>query len=121
MIRHERVRTMFGLSRLRSVAGKILTRQPAPHARPQLEALEERVVPTLLGQQLFPSDYPWNQNISNAPVATNSTAIIQHIGGSIGIHPDWGNDSASNGNSPLYGIPVNIVHGNAPGVNKVTF
>jgi hypothetical protein len=112
---------MFGLSRLRSVAGKILTRQPAPHARPQLEALEERVVPTLLGQQLFPSDYPWNQNISNAPVATNSTAIIQHIGGSIGIHPDWGNDSASNGNSPLYGIPVNIVHGNAPGVNKVTF
>jgi hypothetical protein len=34
-----------------------------------LEELEYRVVPTLLGQQLFPADNPWNQNISNAPVA----------------------------------------------------
>jgi hypothetical protein len=85
-----------------------------------VEALEDRVVPTLLGQQLFPSDYPWNQNISNAPVAANSAAIIAHIGSSIKIHPDWGDDSASNGNSPLYGIPYNVVHGNtAPKVNVV--
>ena len=47
-------------------------------------------MPTLLGQQLFPADYPWNQNISNAPVAANSAAIIAHIGSSIKIHPDWG-------------------------------
>src|SRR5215469_204573 len=77
-----------------------------------VEELEDRTVPTLLGQQLFPSDYPWNQNISNAPVATNSAAIITHIGGSIGIHPDWGQDSAANGTNPLYGIPFNVVHGN---------
>jgi hypothetical protein len=77
-----------------------------------VEELEERTVPTLLGQQLFPSDYPWNQNISSAPVAANSAAIISHIGSSIGIHPDWGNDSPSNGSSPLYGIPYNVVHGN---------
>jgi hypothetical protein len=77
-----------------------------------VEDLEERVVPTLLGQQLFPADYPWNQNISNAPVAANSAAIIAHIGSSIGIHPDWGEDSPANGNSPLYGIPFNVVHGN---------
>ena len=83
-----------------------------------LECLEERTVPTLLGQSLFPADYPWNQNIATAPVAANSAAIISHIGATIGIHPDWGEDSASNGTAPLYGIPVNIVHGNtAPKVN----
>ncbi|QVL30723.1 DUF4214 domain-containing protein [Telmatocola sphagniphila] len=76
------------------------------------EELEGRIVPTLLGQQLFPTDYPWNQNISNAPVAANSAAIISHIGTNIGIHPDWGQDSSSNGASPLYGIPLNVVHGN---------
>ena len=78
-----------------------------------LQELEDRVVPTLLGQQLFPSDNPWNQNISNAPVAANSAAIIAHIGASIPIHPDWGADNPANGDDPLYGIPVNIVHGNS--------
>ena len=62
-----------------------------------LQELEDRVVPTLLGQQLFPSDNPWNQNISNAPVAANSAAIIAHIGTSIRLHPDWGADSPANG------------------------
>jgi hypothetical protein len=77
-----------------------------------MEGLEGRVLLSLLGQQIFPSDYPWNQNISNAPVAANSAAIISHIGSSIHIHPDWGADSAANGASPLYGIPFNVVHGN---------
>ena len=77
----------------------------------ELEELEGRDVPTLLGQELFPADNPWNQNIATAPVATNSSAIINHIGGSIGIHPDWGEDSSANGSDPLYGIPVNVVHG----------
>ena len=67
---------------------------------------------SLLGSQLYPTNYPWNQIITNAPVASNSAAIISHIGGSITIHPDWGADSASNGASPLYGIPYNVVHGN---------
>jgi hypothetical protein len=78
-----------------------------------VEELEARVVPTLLGQNVFPADYPWNQNISNAPVAANSAAIIAHIGSAIKIHPDWGDDSASNGANPLYGIPYNVVHGNS--------
>jgi len=78
-----------------------------------LQELEDRVVPTLLGQQLFPADNPWNQNISNAPVAANSAAIIAHIGASTPLHPDWGADSPANGDDPLYGIPVNIVHGNS--------
>jgi hypothetical protein len=85
-----------------------------------VQELEDRVMPTLIGQQLFPSDYPWNQNISNAPVAANSAAIISHIGPSIHIHPDWGADNPANGASPLYGIPVNIVHGNSTAKVNVT-
>jgi hypothetical protein len=80
-------------------------RQPIRRALPGVDELEPRLVPTLLGRQLFPADYPWNQNITSAPVAANSAVIIVHIGSSIGIHPDWGTDSAANGNSPLYGIP----------------
>lgn len=64
---------------------------------------------TLLGSSLFPTNNPWNQNISQAPVATNSAAIISKIGNSR-FHPDFGQDyRAGNG---LYGIPYNVVHGN---------
>ncbi len=80
-----------------------------------LEALEDRTLPTLLGQSLFPADNAWNQNIANAPVAANSTAIINHI---IAVqksdgntHPDFGQDSRSS--NVLYGIPYNVVHGNS--------
>src|SRR5215469_2843899 len=67
----------------------------------------------LLGQNLFPSNNPWNQDISSAPVATNSSSIIAAIGGATKIHPDWGTDNPSDGASPLYGIPYNVVHGNS--------
>jgi hypothetical protein len=95
------------------------SRSPKPAAW-GVEELEGRVVPTLLGQQLFPTDYPWNQNISNAPVDPNSAAVIAHIGATVHVHPDWGADSPANGSSPLYGIPHNIVHGNTTaGVNVI--
>ena len=67
----------------------------------------------LLGQHLYPTNYPWNQDISAAPVAANSGTIISNIGTTVRVHPDWGEDSASNGASPLYGIPFNVVHGNS--------
>ena len=38
----------------------------------------------------FPADNAWNQDISNAPVDSNSTAIINFIGGSTSLHPDFG-------------------------------
>ena len=75
---------------------------------------------SLLGQSLYLLAYPWNQNIANAPVATNSAAVIAHIGGSVKIHPDWGADSPANGTSPLYGIPYNVVHGNSTAKINVT-
>ena len=64
---------------------------------------------SLLSSNLFPADNPWNQNISQAPVATNSAAIISKIGNGR-FHPDFGQDYRNGG--PLYGIPFNVVHGN---------
>ena len=71
-----------------------------------------RAMAQLLDQNLFPANSPWNQNISAAPVATNSAAVIAEIGPTTTIHPDWGNDNPADGPSPLYGIPFNVVHGN---------
>jgi hypothetical protein len=70
---------------------------------------------TLLGTNLFPADNPWNQNISRAPVATNSTAIMTNIIAKYGngrFHPDFGQDYRLASNS-LYGIPYNVIHGNS--------
>jgi len=38
----------------------------------------------------FPADNAWNQDISSAPVDPNSAAIINFIGGSTPLHPDFG-------------------------------
>ena len=38
----------------------------------------------------FPANDLWNQDISAAPVDANSSAIINFIGASIGVHPDFG-------------------------------
>jgi hypothetical protein len=85
-----------------------------PRSALAVEFLEERTVPTLLGQQLFPGDNPWNQKITDAPVAANSASIMNSIVTTYGngrLHPDFGQDTQSN--NPLYGIPYNVVHGNS--------
>jgi hypothetical protein len=84
------------------------------------EEMEGRVVPTLLGQRLFPADNAWNQDISNAPVDPNSAAMIALIGGtSTRVTPDWGaNPNNLYQQQKLYGIPVNIVHGNSVQVTQ---
>jgi hypothetical protein len=62
---------------------------------------------TLFGQQLFPANSPWNQQITNAPVASTSAAIIANIGNprfspapiqDVGTH------------NFLYDIPYNVAH-----------
>ncbi|MBI3411902.1 MAG: IPT/TIG domain-containing protein [Planctomycetes bacterium] len=86
----------------------------------RLETLEERTVPTLLGAQLFPADNAWNQNVASAPLASNSTAIINNIITKYGdgrLHPDFGQDYHTA--ADLYGIPYNVVHGNSTA--KTTF
>jgi hypothetical protein len=89
-------------------------RNRTPRAVPALEVLEDRTVPTLLGNNLFPADNPWNQAIANAPVAANSAAILNNIIAKYGdgrLHPDFGQDY--NTATALYGIPYNVVHGNS--------
>jgi hypothetical protein len=38
----------------------------------------------------FPADNAWNQDVSNSPVDPNSSAIINFIGESTPLHPDFG-------------------------------
>jgi hypothetical protein len=97
------------------------SRSPRPRPVP-IEELEGRELLTLLGQQLFPSDNPWNQIIANAPVAANSNAIMSNIitvaGKDGNVHADFGQDTGAA--APLYGIPYNAAHGDAvPAVNVV--
>ncbi len=104
---------MFG-NRRRSLLRSRSARHAVRHrALPCVDRLEARELLTLLGQQLFPSDNPWNQKIASAPVASNSAAIMSNIINLYGdghFHPDFGQDTRSS--NPLYGIPFNIVHGN---------
>jgi len=55
------------------------------------------------GRQLFPPDNWWNQDISTAPVDSQSDAYINFIGRTRGSHPDFG--------PPPYGIPYVSVSG----------
>jgi hypothetical protein len=64
-----------------------------PPAPPSLVLLND----DLGGRSLFPSSNWWNQDISSAPVDPNSSAFINFIGPTRGLHPDFG--------PPPYGIP----------------
>lgn len=63
--------------------------------------------------QIFPSDNPWNTDISNYPVNANSAAYIATIGAASKLHPDFGSD-------PSYGIPYDVVVGSQAKV-PITF
>ena len=65
----------------------------------------------------FPASNAWNQNISSAAVDPNSSALISFIGGTIGIHADFGSGQF-NGSS--IGIPYAVVGAGQAPVN-VTF
>jgi hypothetical protein len=102
------------LSYLRKLARRTGQRPAARKVRLALEPLEERTVPTLLGNSLFPADNPWNQQVTNAPVASNSSAILNNIISLYGdgrLHPDFGQDYHTA--TDLYGIPYNVVRGNS--------
>jgi hypothetical protein len=63
---------------------------------------------------LFPADNWWNQDISQAPVAPESGALIAFInnGGSRRLHPDFGGYSGDG--DGIYGIPYVVVSGTQP-------
>jgi IPT/TIG domain-containing protein len=61
----------------------------------------------------FPADSLWNKDISNDSVDPNSTAIINFIGSTIGMHADFG---AGQFQSSTIGIPYLIVGSQQPPV-----
>jgi hypothetical protein len=62
---------------------------------------------------LFPLDNWWNTDISSAPVDSNSAALINVIGPTRGMHPDFGGDSGDS-SAPIYGMPYITVAGSQP-------
>jgi len=62
----------------------------------------------------FPADNAWNQDISAAPVDPNSAAIINFIGPSIGLHPDFGSGEYDGSD---IGIPYVVVGSSQSPVN----
>lgn len=62
---------------------------------------------------LFPADNWWNQDVSQAPVAAESQALITFInnGGTRRLHPDFGGVAGPN---QTYGIPYVVVAGDQP-------
>ncbi|MGD9724313.1 MAG: IPT/TIG domain-containing protein [Pirellulales bacterium] len=72
-----------------------------------VELLEERTLFTLEGNVLFPLDNPWNQRVDQAPVATNSATLVDNIGRSAQLHPDFGTIYEG----AYIGIPYVVVSG----------
>ncbi len=68
----------------------------------------------LNGALPFPADNAWNTDISQSPVDPNSAKLIESIGLSTGLHPDFG-AGLYNG-SPI-GIPYVVVAGTQPKVS----
>jgi hypothetical protein len=59
---------------------------------------------------VFPTDNPWNADVSGLPVDPNSAAYMATMNaGAKNLHPDFGSD-------PTYGIPYTTVPGTQPKV-----
>jgi len=61
----------------------------------------------------FPASSPWNTDISNAAVDSNSANIINFIGSTVTLHPDFG---AGTFHNQTLGIPYQVVAGTQPKV-----
>jgi hypothetical protein len=63
--------------------------------------------PPLSNCPLFPSTNVWNKRVDSLPVSPNSDALINAIGRSAPLHPDFGSYLG-------YGIPYNVVDSTTP-------
>ncbi len=82
------------------------TATPAPTATPgPTPTPPPGQVASIGGCQVFPSDNPWNQDISGLPVDPNSANYLAHMNaGTKNLHPDFGSNLT-------YGIPYVTVRG----------
>src|SRR5438552_10577621 len=111
----EHAESLIMFSRRRPFFGPGLSGIRAPVV-PAIEALEDRLVPTLLGNSLFPVDNPWNEKITSAPVAANSATLVASIGLTSSMHADFGSGTYQGGD---IGIPFNVVPGTQPKITVV--
>jgi len=72
---------------------------------------------SLNGLVPFPSDNLWNKDISGSPVDANSSAVLNFIGTTIGLHADFG---AGLYNDSSMGIAYTIVGGSQP-LNPINY
>ena len=72
---------------------------------------------SLNGFRPFGSDNLWNQDVSGSPVDSNSSAIINFIGPTVGMHADFGSGQYQGSN---IGIPYSVVSGSQTPVG-ITF
>ncbi|HLK59480.1 MAG TPA: fibronectin type III domain-containing protein [Chthonomonadaceae bacterium] len=102
-------RLLRGGKRLRNVllALTTLVSLPALLGQAHAQVPDLGIGASLNGKQVFPSDNPWNQDISQMPVDPNSATLIASIGLNTNLHPDFG--TFWNGN-PI-GIPYIVVPG----------
>lgn len=85
---------------------------PAPTPTPTPQPSVVRLADDFDGRKLFPSDNWWNQEITSAPLDSQSDAFINFIGRTRSAHPDFG--------PPPFGIPY-IGVGRAEARSPVTF
>lgn len=90
------------------------TPTPPPQTPSACAAMSTGQLANLNGFRPFASDSPWNTDISQSPLDPNSTAIVNFIGSSIGLHADFGSGLYNGSNM---GIPYVVVDGTQPGVN----
>lgn len=60
------------------------------------------------GKMIFPPTDPWNQPIDNEPVDPDSNLMINYLGKSVSLHPDFG----ANWDGGPFGIAYIVISGN---------
>jgi hypothetical protein len=81
------------------------TATPAASAAPSATPAPAALGPMVGGCHIFPSDNPWNTDISSYPVDPNSATYLAAMNaGTTNLHPDFGSNAT-------YGIPYVAVPG----------
>jgi hypothetical protein len=70
--------------------------------------------PTLEGCPVFPENNIWNTPVADLPIDSNSSAFINTIGATRGLHPDFGSGTW---NGEPIGIPYTVVDESQPEVD----
>jgi hypothetical protein len=100
-----------GASRSNAVNVQVTSNAPPPAPPSACSVMTPGQGGSLNGFVPFPADNLWNKDISTAPVDPNSTALINFIGGSVTIHPDFG---AGLYQGSSIGIPYVVVDSTQP-------